>query len=213
MVGSGSTNIPYIVEDQTITGSIEVGMTEGGNGGTMPDLFGLTSSLFTYPGAVNIDQVWYGSTPSLSGSVPFTESAQLEFYNGQLSGSNLVVTNGNLTDYTILYPVVYTTSSLPVAYTYPADFFASGADYGWPRVTSSIDDYIRYDFDFEKVYYLTFTATVGGSVAAGGINMVLVNSDLTFVNGITSGSITQQISQGAINLKADRKSTRLNSSH
>ena len=68
MVGSGSTNIPYIVENQTITGSIEVGMTEGGNGGTMPDLFGLTSSLFTYPGAVNIDQVWYGSTPSLSGS-------------------------------------------------------------------------------------------------------------------------------------------------
>jgi hypothetical protein len=97
-IGSGSTNIPYVVEDQTITGSIDVGTTEGSNGGSMPELFGQTSSVYTYPGAVNIDQVWYGSTPSLSGSVPFTSSAQEEFFNGQLSGSNIVVTNGDLSD-------------------------------------------------------------------------------------------------------------------
>jgi hypothetical protein len=97
-IGSGSTNIPYIVEDQTITGSIDVGNIEGGNGGSMPDLLGLTSSLFTYPGAVNVVQVWDGSTPSLSGSVSFTESSQTEFYDGELSGSNLVVTDGDLTE-------------------------------------------------------------------------------------------------------------------
>jgi hypothetical protein len=34
-----------------------------------------------------------------------------------------------------------------------------------------------------------------------GINMVIVNSDLSFANGITSGSISQQIQQGAINLQ------------
>ena len=97
-IGSGSTNIPYIVEDQTITGSIDVGNVEGGNGGTMPDLLGQTSSLFTYPGAVNINQVWSGTTPSLFGALPFTESAQTEFYDGELSGSNFIVTNGDLTE-------------------------------------------------------------------------------------------------------------------
>ena len=201
-IGSGSTNIPYIVEDQTITGSIEAGNIEGGNGGSFPNLLGLTSSLFTYSGSVNIDQVWSGSTPSLSGSIPFTESAQLEFYNGQLSGSNLVVTNGNLTDYEVITPTVYTTSSISVAYTYPAGFYASGVDQGWPRVTSSISNYINYDFKFEKTYYLSFTASVTNPVSSGGINMVVVNSDLSFVNGISSGSTAQQIQQGAINLQS-----------
>jgi len=200
-IGSGSTNIPYIVEDQTITGSIEIGTIEGGNGGSMPDLLGQTSSLFNYPGAVDINQVWYGETPSLSGSVPFTESAQLEFYNGQLSGSNLVVTNGDLTDYTVITPVVYTTSSLPVAYTYPTFFYSIPLDDSWNRVTSSAANYVNYDFKFEKTYYLSFTATVSNSVPTEGINMVIVNSDLSFANGVTSGSISQQIKQGAINLQ------------
>jgi len=200
-IGSGSTNIPYIVEDQTITGSIDVGNIEGGNGGTMPDLLGLTSSLFTYPGAVNITQVWEGSTPSLSGSVSFTESSQTEFYDGELSGSNLVVTNGILSDPTVITPVVYTTSSISVAYTYPAFFFQSPISEAWARVTGS-SNIINYDFKPEKTYYLSFTATVGGSgLPAEGLNMVVVNVDLSFANGITSGSISQQIQQGAINLQ------------
>lgn len=200
MVGSGSTNVPYIVEDQTITGSIDIGTIEGGNGGSMPDLLGQTASLFTYPGAVNIDQVWYGSTPSLSGSVPFTESAQLEFYNGQLSGSNLVVTTGNLSDYEVITPVVYATSSFQAAYTYPSNFYNIPLSDSWLRVTGSSNT-INYDFKFEKTYYLSFTAVVTGSLPSSGVNMVIVNSDLSFANGITSGSIDQQIQQGAINLK------------
>jgi hypothetical protein len=98
-IGSGSTNIPYVVEDQTITGSIDVGTTEGSNGGSMPELFGQTSSVYTYPGAVNIDQVWYGSTPSLKWFSSFyIICSRIEFFNGQLSGSNIVVTNGDLSD-------------------------------------------------------------------------------------------------------------------
>jgi len=92
-VASGSTNIPYIVEDQTITGSIDVGEIEGGSGGSMPDLFGQTQS-FDY--VVNITQSWTGSTPSLLGTVPFIQTSQTEFYDGQLSGSNLTVTDGIL---------------------------------------------------------------------------------------------------------------------
>jgi hypothetical protein len=45
---------------------------------------------------LNLTQSWLGSTPSLLGPVPFTQSTAAEFFNGELSGSNLVVTNGNL---------------------------------------------------------------------------------------------------------------------
>ena len=96
MVGSGSTNVPYVVEDQTIIGSIDSGFITGSNGGSMPNLLGQTSSVYTYPGAVNITQSWTGSTPSVLGIVSFTESSQTEFYDGELSGSNLVVTTGSL---------------------------------------------------------------------------------------------------------------------
>lgn len=200
-VGSGSTNIPYTVEDQTITGSIDVGNIEGTNGGTMPNLFGQTSSIFIYPGAVNITQSWSGATPSLSGSVAFIQTNQSEFFNGELSGSNLVVTTGKLTDYEVITPQVYSTSPIPVAYTSPTGFFNAGVDYGWPRVSSSVagfipsDVNINFDFEFEKTYYLNFTAVITGSIPVGGYNMVIVNSNLTFINGVSSGSYS-----GAINL-------------
>jgi hypothetical protein len=143
-IGSGSTNIPYIVEDQTITGSIDVGNIEGGNGGSMPDLLGLTSSLFTYPGAVNVVQVWEGSTPSLSGSVSFTESSQTEFYDGELSGSNLVVTNGDLSDCEVELLELYSNSSLG---TVIAPF----------NPTSGPNLPIPFTINIDKTYYLSFT--------------------------------------------------------
>jgi hypothetical protein len=145
-IGSGSTNIPYIVEDQTITGSIDVGNIEGGNGGSMPDLLGLTSSLFTYPGAVNIIQVWDGSTPSLSGSVSFTESSQTEFYDGELSGSNLVVTNGDLNDCEVELLELYSNSSLG---TVIAPF----------NPTAGPNLPIPFTVNIDKTYYLSFTYT------------------------------------------------------
>jgi hypothetical protein len=151
---------------------------------------------------LNLTQSWLGSTPSLSGSVPFTQSNALEFFNGELSGSNYVVTNGELSNYEVITPIVYSTSSFKAAYTYPTNFFTSGVDQGFPRVTSSISNYINYDFKFEKTYYLSFTASVANGTSSDGINMVIVNSDLSFAKGITSGSIFQQIQQGAINLKA-----------
>jgi hypothetical protein len=49
-VGSGSTNVPYIVENQLITGSIAVGNTIGSDGGSLPDDYYLALS----PTASNI---------------------------------------------------------------------------------------------------------------------------------------------------------------
>jgi len=62
----------------------------------MPDLFGETSSFYTGNNVVNITQSWTGTTPSLLGPVAFTQSSQTEFFDGELSGSNILVTNGEL---------------------------------------------------------------------------------------------------------------------
>jgi hypothetical protein len=113
MIGSGSTNIPYIVEDQTITGSIISGFITGSNGGVMPNLFGQTASVYDYNNVVNITQSWNGTIPSVSGSIPFTQINQEEFFNGELSGSNLVVTNGELSDCNVEIIQVYNTSPYP----------------------------------------------------------------------------------------------------
>jgi hypothetical protein len=91
---STRSNIPYYTENLLITGSpIQMYEITASTGGTMPNLFGLTSSQYTGNNVVNITQVWSGSTPSLSGSVPFTQSSQTEFYNGELSGSFIPVDN------------------------------------------------------------------------------------------------------------------------
>ena len=103
--GSGSTSgsgtitwsTPFIVEDLIITGSgIQMYQITGSSGGTMPDLFGETSSFYTGNNVVNITQSWTGTTPSLLGPVAFTQSSQTEFFDGELSGSNILVTNGEL---------------------------------------------------------------------------------------------------------------------
>ena len=159
-IGSGSTNIPYVVEDQTITGSISVGSIEGGNGGSMPDLLGQTSSLYGYPNTVNITQSWTGSTPSTSGSVPFTQISQEEFFNGQLSGSNLVVTNGNLSDCEVEIIQVYTTASL----------------FSLNPLSFSIYYFNGYDLNSDKTYYLSFDITNSG--AANGSFQIRNNTGL-----------------------------------
>ena len=179
-VGSGSTNIPYVVEDQTITGSIDVGTTEGSNGGSMPELFGQTSSVYTYPGAVNIDQVWYGSTPSLSGSVPFTSSAQEEFFNGQLSGSNIVVTNGDLSDCNVEIVQVYTTASLGTLLN-PAFVFT--------------DTHPDFDFNFDKTYYISFTENNLGGTGAGGVRLQDNAGNIYYINSTLGNGISNTINQ------------------
>ena len=160
-IGSGSTNIPYIVEDQTITGSISVGNIEGGNGGSMPDLLGQTSSLYAYPNAVNITQSWTGSTPSTSGSVPFTQISQEEFFNGQLSGSNLVVTNGILSDCNVEIIQVYSTSSINGPFTGITFYYFNG-----------------FDFQTDKTYYLTFTETNDAAALGSGAIQITDSSNV-----------------------------------
>jgi len=102
--GSGSASntswdTPFVYQDLIITGSsIQMYEIEGGTGGTMPNLFGLTSSEYTGNNVINITQSWDGTNLTPVGAVPFIESTQAEFYNGELSGSYIQVENGELNE-------------------------------------------------------------------------------------------------------------------
>ena len=100
--GSGSGNIawdtPFTFQNLVVSGAgIRMYEVTGSNAGVFPNLNGQTSSVIL-PGNYNstLTQVWLGDTPSVVGPVAFTQSSQTEFFNGELSGSNLVVTNGDL---------------------------------------------------------------------------------------------------------------------
>ena len=155
VANSGPLGTPYIVEDMTLTGSIAIGTTEGNSGGTYPDLFGQTSSLYTYTNVVNITQSWNGATPSVSGAVPFIQSSQTEFFDGQLSGSNLVVTTGDLSDCKVEIVPLYTTASL----------------FSNINPNSSGDYFKAYDLDFNKTYYLSFTITEVNGITPGNLQL------------------------------------------
>ena len=88
-------NTPFTFQNLEVTGSpIQVGYVTGSNGGSMPELFGATSSAILASGSIT--QSWTGGNPSVYGAVPFTQSSQDEFFNGELSGSALLVEDGEL---------------------------------------------------------------------------------------------------------------------
>jgi hypothetical protein len=67
----------------------------GSNGGSMPNLFGQTSSVDLYS---NINQQWSGSTLTPAGMVDYIHLSQDEFINGEFSGSALEVSHQSLVD-------------------------------------------------------------------------------------------------------------------
>ena len=88
-------------EDLLLTGSIPISTISGGAAGS----FNIFNSTKTSPlgslgqgpnNRFNITQSWSVTTPSLSGSVTTIQDDQAEFYNGEFSGSNIVVTDGEL---------------------------------------------------------------------------------------------------------------------
>jgi len=99
--GSGSGNIawdtPFTFQNLVVSGAgIRMYEVTGSTGGVFPNLNGQTSSLYTGNNIVNITQSWIGTNITPSGSVPFTQSSQIEFFNGELSGSLILVTDGDL---------------------------------------------------------------------------------------------------------------------
>ena len=88
-------------ENTQYTGSIDTAFISGGAGGVFNVFNGLETSpagtLGTGPkNRFGITQSYSITTPSLSGSVTKIHDSQDEFYDGEFSGSNITITNGNL---------------------------------------------------------------------------------------------------------------------
>ena len=88
-------------EEILLTGSIDVGDIEGGPGGVFNKFNGLSTSpvgtLGLGPDNIfNITQSWNETYSSLSGSITQLHDSQAEFYNGEFSGSTLLISNGEL---------------------------------------------------------------------------------------------------------------------
>jgi hypothetical protein len=82
-------------DESELSGSIDIVEIEGGAAG----MFNQFNSESFAPGGINnlsITQSWSVTTPSVSGSVTRIHDSQDEFYNGELSGSRIEVTNGEL---------------------------------------------------------------------------------------------------------------------
>jgi len=104
------------------------------------------------------------ATPSLTGSVTEILTNYYDF-NGELEGTNLVVENGDFNDYTIDINQVYSTGT----------FYANT-----PTVSDQSMTFTNnvYDFNFDNVYYISFTAKRWGS-PSGGTTLQLLNIDGT----------------------------------
>ena len=111
-LGDGSVNnIPLIFQDISVSGTVapqwnnyNPGTIEnfsGGTGGTMDMFNGLSTSPVgtngTGPNNIfNITQSWYETAITPSGSVLILHDNQDEFYNGEFSGSTIIVTTQSL---------------------------------------------------------------------------------------------------------------------
>ena len=177
---SSSFYAPYYTEDMLITGSpIQMATTEGSTGGTMPDLFGLTSSQYTGNGVVNITQSWTGSTPSLLGPVYFTDATQVEFFNGELSGSTIIVETGSLSDCEVEIIEIYSTSSI-----FNGNNISSSFTYNSANA-------LQRDVDIDKTYYISFTATNSAGALTSASAALYDNSGRLFYSGLTSSAPNQ----------------------
>jgi hypothetical protein len=90
-------NDPFVFQNLEVTGSsIITNTVTGSNGGTMPELNGQISGSGPGFNISPITQSWDGTLDTITGPVGYTASSQHEFFDGELSGSNFIVTNGEL---------------------------------------------------------------------------------------------------------------------
>ena len=118
--------VPQVEYTQSLyTASIDMYDITGSNGGA----FNITSI---------VTQSWSGANNTISGSVPFIHSSEDEFFNGEFSGSDVVVTDGEV------------------------GFGISLSQIGSWQVGSLINvgntslQKINFDFDYDQTYYVQF---------------------------------------------------------
>ena len=188
-------NDEFVFQNIEVTGSpIQMYTITGSNGGSMPELNGEISG--SGPGfkISPITQSWTGSTPSLLGAVPFTDQTQEEFFDGELSGSEFVVTNGELNTECDPFKTPSTTET-----NYSASFYTGSAS-GWNQVNFYQTQNGRYllwwDFDrFEDV-----NIDLGGGVFRPVRNYYYVIRQIAISDTTVDGTNLNNIIPQSINL-------------
>jgi len=80
------------------SGSIDMGTIEGGAGGSVNNLNSLNTNPYYVNNVYGVTQSWQENIIIPSGIVTQTHDSQDEFYNGEFSGSEFVVENGELNE-------------------------------------------------------------------------------------------------------------------
>ena len=146
------------------TGSIPMYTITGSDGGSFPNL---SSSLYS-----QITQSWIGSYSSYSGSIPYTQDDLSEFFDGELSGSNLIVENGELSSCYLTLYTLYTNASLGTVQ-------AVISSYPGPSLS------IPFNIDYDKTYYISFS-----------YNNLDIGNSITIVDNI--GTSLYTVTRGAL---------------
>ena len=131
-------------EDVTYSGSIEIGDVEGGTGGSFEIFNGVDTSPYGPNGngpenIFGITQSWVETTPSLLGEVSTIHDSQEEFYDGEFSGSIILVTTQSLNP--SLPPEFKEINYSPVLYTNRL-YFGSGLTFQQATLPLSFNQFI-----------------------------------------------------------------------
>ena len=90
-------NDPFGFQNIEVSGSpIQMYEVTGSNAGTMPELNGEISASNAGFNISPITQSWSGINDTIAGPVSYTSSTQHEFFDGELSGSEFIATNGEM---------------------------------------------------------------------------------------------------------------------
>jgi len=155
--GTGSaadTTFNYYTQDLGVSGSISIGSFSGGAGGG-PNVYNQlannpyeqsigTELPFGTP-VTNLTQSFTQSLDTIAGIFETIDSKQEEFYNGEYSGSEYVVTNGELSPGCFIY-----LHGLPDSYEYSASIFNTTSSYVTndrfinSTLTPMIDGYVYF---------------------------------------------------------------------
>ena len=80
------------------SGSIDTAFISGGAGGSVNNLNSLNTNPYYVDNVYGVTQSWVDNILTPYGIQPVSHSSQDEFYNGEFSGSNFVVENGELNE-------------------------------------------------------------------------------------------------------------------
>ena len=191
-------NDPFSFQNIEVSGSpIQMYTVTGSNGGVMPELNGQISASGAGFNISPITQSWSGINDTIQGPVAYTSSTQHEFFDGEFSGSELIVTDGEMNPGCDPFKLVSTVETF-----YSQSWFSFSPTSGWNQAKfyngGTGEIYFKlelvdtkrlntYPFDKQFIYEITYIAL--GQTTANSINLQSIIPNATQI--IIPGNFTQ----------------------